>query len=34
MPKISTFEEFDINMKLFLHDEIYGPEISDEIIDY
>jgi hypothetical protein len=32
--KVSSFEEFNINMNLFLNDEIYGKEISDEIIDY
>jgi hypothetical protein len=32
--KISTFEEFNSNMNLFLHDEIYGKNISDEIVDY
>lgn len=30
MKKISTFEEFDINMKLFLHDEIYGNQLCNE----
>ena len=34
MNKISTFGEFNTNMNLFLHDEIYGLEISDEIVDY
>ena len=34
MNKILTFEEFNINMNLFLHDEIYGKETIDEIIDY
>jgi hypothetical protein len=32
--KISNFNEFDINMKAFLHDKIYGKETSDEIVDY
>jgi len=32
--KISTFEEFNSNMNLFLHDEIYGKNVSDEIVDY
>ena len=32
--KILTFEEFNTNMNLFLHDKIYRKEVSDEIIDY
>lgn len=34
MNKISTFGEFNTNINLFLHDEIYEKEVSDEIIDY